>query len=124
MRARIRRLIVLYLFLLLGPASCIPIGDSAARFRGRILVNGEPAKECELSLYLASTDQHVETILISSEFEETFVIAPGKGDYYATITCRNSRDEFRSETLQLGSPRAYEKGVDLGTVSLSYAGPE
>ncbi len=87
-------------------------------------MNGEPASDCRLSLHLARTDQIVEAIGVSSEFEETFVIAPGEDDYYATISCKNTRNEYRSETLRLGSPHTYENGTDLGTVSLSRAGAE
>jgi len=87
-------------------------------------VNGGPASDCKLSLHLARTDQLVEAIGVSSEFEETFVIAPGEDEYYATISCKNSRDEYRSETLRLGSPRTYENGTDLGTVSLSRGAAE
>jgi len=120
MMAVVYRAMLATLPLLLAGASCLPIGDSAARLSGRIVVNGEPAaSDCELSLFLASTNQRVESIKVRADFEETFVIAPGEDDYYATISCEGVAGQYRSPALRLGSLSTYRDGTDLGTVSLS-----
>lgn len=104
------------LALLVG--SCAPIGDSGARLRGRIEVQGQGAPRCLLSLYVASGDVLVGSVSVGAQFEETFVVAPGEDDYYATITCDGVGRRFKSSQLRLGSVETYRDGVDFGIVTL------
>lgn len=105
------------LALLVG--SCAPIGDSGARIRGQIQVPGQGAPRCLLSLYVASNDFLVGSVIVEARFEETFVVAPGEDDYYATITCEGVVGRFESPRLRLGSVATYREGIDLGTVTLN-----
>lgn len=106
------------LFMLLV-GSCAPIGDSGARIRGQIQVHGQGPPRCLLSLYVTSNDFLVGSVNVGERFEETFVIAPGEDDYYATITCEGVAGRFASPSLRLGSVATYREGVDLGIVTLN-----
>jgi hypothetical protein len=103
---------------------CAPIGDSGARLRGQVHVRGDDAPRCVLSLYVASSNFLVGSVNVGARFEETFVLAPGEDDYYATVTCQGVVGGFESSRLRLGSVATYREGVDLGTVTLGGGGAE
>ena len=98
--------------------ACVPVGDSGARLYGRIELEWGASQKCTLSLFEAKEDFVVGRAEVGPSFDESFVVAPGEAEYYATVSCEGARDEFRSSILRLGTIATYREGTNLGTITL------
>src|SRR5690242_16912266 len=66
-----------------------PASESAFAVKGKIVFDRgeELASGCNLELYRQMENRKVGEVGISSEFEKSFVIAPGSHAYYMVVRC-------------------------------------
>ncbi len=105
------------LFLLasvLGTA-CIGLGDGVLRVRGHLAPIDHQV--CELHLVLHPGGEIFDSTEISSDFSESFVIAPRKRDYRLRVECLGGSTFVTSPFSASGATYSHEP-LDLGEIRL------
>jgi len=104
----------------LALTSCAPgIGDAAIRVDGKVIdQDGQPFRECTISLISAAGKRLQGPRHITGEFSETFVIAPRKRTYYVALSCVGGKGETMSTQFEGGTTELYRHPVQLGPIVL------
>jgi hypothetical protein len=111
-----RRLFLIALALTFMSSGCA-VRESAFRVHGKI-ESATASEDCTMEVYRADTGALVDRKTVPVNFKTTVVTAPGIHKYYLTISCPGSEMTYKSPVYEFGSAEAYQRPVDLGTISL------
>lgn len=105
------------LTLILTGCTSMVVGDALLTIRGRLVMSGASAEECNLALSLVNerTAAPYNSRRIGVEFSVDFTVDPSAAkDYRVTITCPGY--EAIEKTIRSAPPETH---VDLGTLTLA-----
>jgi hypothetical protein len=92
------------------------VGDSTMTVRGQLAGPSPAGAECRLELIAVGSEELLDSRNITGAFEVTFLIGPGRKNYYLEIHCESVQGAYRSEDFVVEGMSAFRVPIDLGVI--------